>query len=114
MAPVRIDLDRNFEERLLGDEQLRGAVTELTEAIADRARELAPDDPDTGDPDIRTGIKTEADVDEGVMTGRVNATNWKSHFWEFGHRGPNGRSREKPFLRPAADALGLDVTEGRG
>lgn len=47
------------------------------------------------------------DDGSGVRTGRINANDFKSHWWEFGHRG-----RIDPFLRPAAESVVGKVTGG--
>jgi hypothetical protein len=52
-------------------------------------------------------IEVEVGDDAGVRTARINANDFKSHWWEFGHRG-----RIDPFLRPAAESVVGKVTGG--
>jgi hypothetical protein len=52
-------------------------------------------------------IEVEVGDDGGVRTGRINANDFKSYWWEFGHRG-----RIDPFLRPAAESVVGKVTGG--
>ena len=52
-------------------------------------------------------IEVEVGEDGGTRTGRINANDFKSHWWEFGHRG-----RIDPFLRPAAESVVGKVTGG--
>lgn len=37
---------------------------------------------------------------DGVATVRINARDFKAHWWEFGHEG-----RSQPFLRPAVTQI---------
>lgn len=114
MPKADIRLDAGLDRRLLGHDKVRSRLEQLTGDIARRAAELAPDDPQTGKPDIRSGVDADVDHDDkGVMVGRVNAHDWKSGFWELGHTGPDGRTRQKAFLRPAAESAGFRVEDRR-
>ncbi len=53
-------------------------------------------------------IEVEVGDESGVRTGRINANDFKSLWWEFGHRG-----RIDPFLRPAAESVVGKVTGGQ-
>lgn len=97
--PFRFDRDPTFRSKLLTSAEVEALVADRAEAVADRARELAPDDPNTPTSSIAEGIEVDVAVEGGHVVARVNATDWKSHFHEFG----TVKMPAHPFLRPAAE-----------
>lgn len=84
-----------FEEAFLRTGGVRDMLDEVTEQVAEEARRLAPFDW------FRKGIESEVGTEDGQLIGRVNANDWRSHFWEFGTIKHDAR----PALRPALDRI---------
>lgn len=95
-----------FEKAVLRSPELRDDLLEVAEQAAQRAAELAPDDPDTGsDEDLAGSIVGEVILGPDGFRGRVIARNYKGLFWEAG----TSTNPPRPFLRPAVESLGLKV-----
>lgn len=102
--------DRTFERKLLGSRDMRNVLERTGEAIAARARQLAPDDPDTVTDDLRSSIRVDMIDQPDGWTARVVADDYKAAWKEFG----TSREAAKPYLRPAAEAeLGPLADTGR-
>ena len=77
-------LDPTFERDLLSSSELGNVILELTEKTADRARELAPDDPNTPGSSVARGIDASVDRTARGWIGRVNGWDFKTGWFEFG------------------------------
>jgi len=92
-----------FERQYLAsdeaDQMLAEVGGEVAEVAAKQARKRTQS--------MADAIEVEIGDDAGVRTARINAHDFKSHWWEFGHRG-----RIDPFLRPAAESVVGKVTGG--
>lgn len=80
MAGSRFVINPTFVKRLVRDPSLIPPLKEAAAAAADKAGDLAPVD----DGDYRDGIKVAVGADERGVLARVNATDFKSHWIEFG------------------------------
>ena len=83
---------------------LEEPIREVTEEIVDNAKGFSPVD----EGDYRDGIEAEVGEDDGTVTGRANATDWKSGFIEFGTGAPAPTQAYAP-LRRGAEKAGLKV-----
>lgn len=98
--------DPTFEKAALRAPEVREKLLELAEEGADRARDLAPDDPSTGpDEDLAGSIVGEVLLTPDGFRGRVIARNYKGLFFEAG----TIDNAPRPFLRPALEQMGLEV-----
>ena len=80
----------------------------VADLVRDEAQRIATAEAyDTGA--YRDGIESAVGVESGVLKGRVNANDWKSHFIEFGtvHRTP-----EAPLRRAAESVVGTEQMRG--
>lgn len=105
-ADITFVPDPTFGGRLLRDEDvLRPVLEPITADVADAAKSHAPE---------RLGhlidsIEPEVGVDrDGIVTGRVNAHDFKAHWWEWGTR----HHPPEPYLRPAAESVVGPVSGG--
>lgn len=99
MSPKNILFVPNpgFDREYLASSEPVPMLTELGDAVVDRAQRIARKRSEN----MADGIELEVGLDtDDVQTARINATDFKSHWWEFGHRG-----RIDPFLRPAAEDI---------
>lgn len=106
-ASVSTSRNAGFLASLAESDEMKGVIAKATEAVADRARGFAP----VEEGDYRDGIETDmVDGPDGPV-GRVNATDWKSHWIEWGSR---NNAVHAP-LRRGVRAAGLEFEEsGRG
>lgn len=95
------DPDPGFKRELVKSDEVGFVVDGLAEQVADRARGRAPDDPRTTGSSIAEGIVVDRGVERGRRIARVNATDWKSHFPEYG----TSRHHATPYLRPSAEEV---------
>lgn len=101
-------LDPRFAVAFLRSGDVRDLVMRKAHSVAARARQLAPDDPLTGAPDIKSSIGVELEETPRGIVARVRASDWKAHFHEFG----TVKMPAHPFLRPALEAEdGLTIAE---
>lgn len=98
-----------FKRELERSDEAAAIARDLAEQVADRARSRAPDDPDTPGSSIADAIAVDSGEDRGRRTTRVNALDWKSHFFEYG----TSRMHARPFLRPSAEEI-VGPLEGEG
>lgn len=89
--------------------QLLEVMKVQAEAAAARAREIAPVGRSKAGEHYKDMIEVDFGIDGGVVTGRVNAKKWTSHWVEFG----TIHNRAYAVLRRAVESLGL-VVRGRG
>lgn len=73
----------------------------LVGELANTAADLAKADARRRTGNLADSIEAVAGLVDGVATGRVNANDFKAHWWEFGTR----RHPADPYLRPAATAV---------
>lgn len=93
-----------FERAYLGGDE---PVPMLEKAAGEIAKRAA-DDVRNRSGNLADSIEAEVGLDtDGVQTGRVNAHDFKAHWWEFGHRG-----RVDPYLRPAMESVVGKVSKG--
>lgn len=97
MSITRFIPNPRFEASYLASSEpvpmLEAAAGAVAERAADIVRKRTENLADSIEVDV--GLDT-----DDVQTGRVNANDFKAHWWEFGHRG-----RRDPFLRPAAETV---------
>lgn len=92
-----------FVRGLPANPQVKRAIESRTVTATALARELAPDDPSTGTPDLKTGIVSKIGLTGRGWVGRIESRNFKGHWHEFG----TSRMAAHPYLRPALERLGL-------
>ena len=73
----------------------------FVEDLATRAAAIAAEQAPKLTEDLAKSIEATAGVVDGVATGRVNAFDFKAHWYEFG----NQRHGPQPYLRPAVEAV---------
>lgn len=105
MARPNFRQDRRLAEAVLHNPAIVPVLAARAARVRDRARALAPDDPSTGPPDLRSEIDSEVVRGPRGWVGRVVSRNWKGHFWEFG----TARTPARPYLRPALEAVAGDM-----
>lgn len=93
-------MDPTFAARVLHAPGVRDVLEPRAEKVAERARQLAPDDPTTTHDDLRSSIGVVLMLRAGGWIARVIATDYKAHWKEFG----SSREPAKPYLRPAVEA----------
>lgn len=94
---IRFIQNPTFEREFLASDESVPMLTDVGEAVTDRAQRLARKRSEN----MANSIELEVGLDtDDVQTARINANDFKSHWWEFGHRG-----RVDPFLRPAAEDI---------
>lgn len=102
--------DPRFSDELFGSAPVRDMLGDRAAAVAQRASEMAPDDPRTGGEDLHRGIKPEVELDGSRgYVGRVVSHNFKGHWYEFGAAGV----RAQPHLRPALEIEVGPIEKGR-
>ena len=87
----------DFEREFLASEEAVAVVLPVAEAIADVAADRVRKRTEA----LADSIEAIAGVEDGVATGRVNANDFKAHWWEYG----TSRHPADPYLRPAAEAI---------
>lgn len=95
----RFKLDPTFERELMRSPEMRDLLEDAVGPAAERAADLAPDDPRTGSPDLPSSIVGEVELTAHGYRGRVVAHDWKAAWHEEGATGVPAR----PFLRPAVE-----------
>jgi hypothetical protein len=93
------ELDRSFDRELMHSAYVHDLLEEKVDAVAEVARDLAPDDPSTAGLDLHTDIEGEVGLTDAGWQGRVNAFDFKAGWYEKGASGVTAR----PFLRPALE-----------
>jgi len=91
--------DPGFEAALFVSPEIEAALRDRCDAAAARARDLAPDDPRTGEPDLHTSVFSDVQLTATGYQGRVGATDFKAPWFEEG----SARTSPRPFLRPAVE-----------
>lgn len=97
---ARFARDPAFERQLLTSPAVEVIVADRGEAVAERARELAPDDPTTAGSRIADGIGVDVETVDGRRVAHVHS-GFPGPFHEFG----TSRHPARPFLRPAAEQV---------
>ena len=92
-----------FERAYLAGDEPVPMLEKAAGAVADRAADTVRKRTKS----LAQSIEAEVGLDGGVQTGRVNANDFKAHWWEFGHRG-----KVDPFLRPAMESVVGKVSKG--
>lgn len=87
----------DFEDEYRASSEALELVGEVAEAIAEVAADIAPEDQGY----LSDGIEAVAGMVDNVATGRVNSTDFKGHWHEFGTR----HHEATPYLRPAAEKV---------
>lgn len=111
MATVRINprLEAEVTGHLASHGPLEAVLGEIASQIAANARQLARAEFYATGAYARS-IHAEHGLDKyGQLVGRVVATNYKSHWAEFGWRRRTGGTRARHILRRAAIRAGFDV-----
>lgn len=90
-------------EYLKRSPQLLEVMKVQAEAAAARTEEIAPVGHSKAGEHYKDMIEADFGIDGGVVTGRVNAKKFTSHFIEFG----TIHNRAYAVLRRAAESLGL-------
>lgn len=111
MAILRVN--PNLEAELTGSIFTRGPLEHALGEIADRivaeAQAIGRAEFYQRGGYVR-GIVAEHGLDErGELVGRVNATDWKSHWAEYGWRSRTGGQRARHVLTRAAERAGFAV-----
>ena len=102
----RFDFDEGFPRRLLASDQLDPLLEDLSGKVADHAQDTVRRRRNF----LAESIEVEVGLDrDDIRTGRVNAHDFKAHWWEFGYRAYPGGD---PYLRPAAEAIVGKVSGG--
>jgi len=101
---IKIELNQDLEGKLHSFSEVKAHSLKIAEAIAERARELAP--VDSGQ--YRDGIVVNKPNEKGVA--RVLATDQKSAWVEFGNR--DGSQPAQFVMRSAVESLGLKWKKG--
>lgn len=111
MAIVRVN--PRLEAEVTGSLSSRGA---LERALGDAAEDIAREARAIGRAEFHRrggyvrGIKAEHGMNEhGELVGRVVATDWKSHWGEWGWKRRTGGTRARHVLTRAAERVGFDV-----
>lgn len=97
-------LDPGFEKAILRDDWVKEELRQRTEEMASKAKTI------TKSKSIRKGIEAVVEFENGRWVGRVIAKDFKSGWFEFG----TVKMRARPFLAPAAMALGYHLEASRG
>ncbi len=95
--------DSAFEKAILRSDEVRALLQVRTNEMASQARR------ETKSKRIAAGIVANVGIVDGMLIGRVAATSFISHFHEFG----TVKMRARPFLVPAAMALGYTIKAGK-
>lgn len=97
-----------FARTALRSASVKEKLLDLAQRGAEIASQHAPDDPATGPgEDLAGSIVGEVVLTDEGFRGRITARNYKGLFKEFG----TSLEAPQPFLRPALEELGLDVTD---
>jgi hypothetical protein len=111
MAIVRVN--PNLEAELTGSIFTRGplehALADIADQIVAEAQAIARTEFYQRGGYLR-GLQAEHGLDDhGELVGRVNATDWKSHWAEWGWRARTGGTRARHVLTRAAERAGFAV-----
>jgi hypothetical protein len=111
MAVVRVN--PNLEAELTGSLFTRGPLERTLGDVADlivlEAQAIARSEFYQRGGYLR-GLQAEHGLDEhGDLVGRVNATDWKSHWGEFGWKSRTGGTRARHILSRAAQRAGFET-----
>ena len=93
-------LDPRFSQAFLRSAGVGRVLEEKLESVQARATELAPDDPATGEPDLKSDWERTLEAGPRGMVGRLRNKNFKAHWHEFG----TSRLPASGFLRRALEA----------
>jgi hypothetical protein len=86
-----------FGRQYLASDEAVPMLTKAGEAVAKRAADTVR----KRSGNLARSIEVEVGVDrDDVQTARINANDFKAHWWEFGFEG-----RVDPYLRPAAESV---------
>lgn len=108
MARADFRLDPTFEGELFRSNPIRELLEPQVEAVAARARELAPDDPRTPGSSIAKGIEGQVGMRPAGWVGRVNGFDFKTGWFEFG----TSRTPARRMLGQALEELVGPVESG--
>lgn len=114
MAIVRVNprLEAELTGSLNSNGPLEHALGDIASDIAAEARAIGRAEFYRRGDYVR-GITAEHGLDEhGNLVGRVNATDWKSHWAEYGWKRRTGGTRARHILTRAASRAGFDVITG--
>jgi HK97 gp10 family phage protein len=101
----KVTLDSGFEAAVLRSPEVQAVLKSEVSKIESRAKSNAR----SISTSIANDITSDVGVLNGQLVGRVIAMNFKSHWFEFG----TVKMRARPFLQPAAVALGYSLKAGR-
>lgn len=101
MARSDFRLDPRFEGELLRSNEIRVLLEPKVDAVVDRARALAPDDPATPGSSIAKGIQGQVAMTPKGWRGRVNGFDFKTGWFEFG----TSRTPARRMLAQAAEEI---------
>jgi hypothetical protein len=111
MAVVRVNprLEAELTGSIFSHGPLEHALGEVADRIAAEARRIGRAEFYQRGGYVR-GIKAEHGLDEhGELVGRVVATDWKSHWAEYGWKRRTGGTRARHVLTRAAQRAGYQV-----
>jgi hypothetical protein len=111
MAVVRVNprLEAELTGSLSSNGPMEHVLGGVADQIANEARRIARAEFYNRGGYTR-GIKAEHGLNEhGEVVGRVIATDWKSHWAEWGWRGRSGGTRARHVLSRAAERVGFQV-----
>lgn len=108
---MKIEIDERAVAMLARSEEVKAALVKGAEHIVDEAKQLARREfYQTGD--YERGIKAApVSLPDGTLAGQVQATDWKSHWAEFGWTDEGGRHHPpRAILLRGAEAAGFVPT----
>lgn len=107
----RFRLDPKFAPALLRSSTVGRLVDKKLESVQDRASELAPDDPSTGEPDLKSDWERTLEAGPNGLVGRLRNRNFKAHWHLFG----TSKLPANNFLLRALEAEdGVQIAESDG
>jgi hypothetical protein len=111
VARGRFRLDPKFAPALLRSAGVGRVLEEKLQSVQDRATELAPDDPATGEPDLKSSWAQTLEAGPHGLVGRLRNTNFKAHWHLFG----TSKIPANNFLLRALEAEdGVTIAESDG
>jgi len=105
---VRIDFERDWDRKALGQTEARRAVEQATDAAVGSAKALAP----FGQGDYRESIKAIVESVNGIWHGTVYSTDFKANWIERGAVSPTYTTPAVHPLQRGIEAQGINVTPG--
>lgn len=108
---MKVELDAHAIEQLARSSEVREALVKSADRIAEEAKQLAHREfYQTGA--YERGIKVApVGLPDGTLAGQVQATDWKSHWAEFGWTDRGGKHHPpRAILLRGAEAAGFTPT----